>query len=467
MLQDLGWLKQVKLKNIAGTVIDPASDAKLEELKTLLQAIENNTDELEITAENVNLNTDELEGKVQDVVDTIGQESGATVLTNLKDIVDKLTELFNNGAAKVNLWDEDTPVRVSHENELFVRTPPKRLLDLHFNGSSLNTSQWTNNHIGAGNVTVSDSFVRLNLTTANGDSEEVYSIQSFTHIFSQLTSFKCGVVLEEENLANNTRIWGMRNPTTNDGWYFCLENGTLYACTEHGGVVTKTDIDAYKPTDGYVHRYDAEYRNYKVFFIIDGVHVQESQATTDHLFDNENLKIYFRNYNTGVTSSAVSLLIEGIALFDDTSSSIELTGLDSNGLLKPVAVTAGGRLKISQEPPDAPAESTPVIITEFNNVSTTHDIPYDIPDGETLIIQRFSGGAEVDSTAGNVVELWYDPLGTGLGMTIIDVIFCSGDGDQHDLREEYLGDGTKRIIMRRRRFGGGAKEIFGRWEGYY
>ena len=52
-------------------------------------------------------------------------------------------------------------------------------------------------------------------------------------------------------------------------------------------------------------------------------------------------------------------------------------------------------------------------------------------------------------------------------MTIIDTIFASGGSDQHDLRATFTGDGTASIRLRRLRFSGGSKQIFGRWEGYY
>lgn len=164
MLHDLGWLRQVKLEDSAGDVINPATVEKLQELKVLLQAIDANTDTLEAkvqsvrdqldvllssratedTLSNVDINTGE-------ILDTIGQESGATVLiklqslinknqaqetsgnladikTNtdslitqtgevqpsptintvlgrLKDLWDLLTTLFTTGLAKVKIWD--------------------------------------------------------------------------------------------------------------------------------------------------------------------------------------------------------------------------------------------------------------------------------------------------------------------------------------------------------------------------
>ena len=129
-------------------------------------------------------------------------------------------------------------------------------------------------------------------------------------------------------------------------------------------------------------------------------------------------------------------------------------------------VTSNGRLLVSQEPPTPPPDTTSVKQTEYGNVSVEDDNEYTIPNGETIIIQRLSAGAE-QGQGGNVIELWYDPNGNKVDMQIIDVIFSNGDSDQHDLNDEYTGDGTRRIVMRRRRLSGGANLIFSRWEGYY
>lgn len=131
-------------------------------------------------------------------------------------------------------------------------------------------------------------------------------------------------------------------------------------------------------------------------------------------------------------------------------------------------IIINGRIPIDASPPDAPEDTTPVVITEFGNVSSSDDNTFLIPSGDTLVIQRFSAGAEADTTAGNAIQLFHDPDGDGgTNMSIIDVIFASGTSDQHDLRSEFVGDGTALIRMRRLRFSGGSKLIFGRWEGYH
>ena len=65
-----------------------------------------------------------------------------------------------------------------------------------------------------------------------------------------------------------------------------------------------------------------------------------------------------------------------------------------------------------------------------------------------------------------MIELFEDPNGDLSVLNVLDVIFASGLSDQHDLNAEFIGDGTKRIILRRRRLSGGSKEVFGRWEGF-
>ncbi len=164
-----------------------------------------------------------------------------------------------------------------------------------------------------------------------------------------------------------------------------------------------------------------------------------------------------------VLSRLLDIWTKLVELFNDGDAKTQIW--DGTNI---ASITSVGRIKIDSSPPDAPPETTPVEITEYSNVSGSDDNIFIIPNGDTLVIQRFSAGAETDSTAGNVIELWSDPDGDGgANMEIIDTIFASGSSDQHDLRSTFLGDGTHAIRMRRLRFSGGAKQIFGRWEGYH
>lgn len=167
-------------------------------------------------------------------------------------------------------------------------------------------------------------------------------------------------------------------------------------------------------------------------------------------------------------ASGTNLLTELQNIWD------KLVSLFDNGLAKfkiwdgedVAQISPSGRLLIDSSPPAPPSDTMAVDITVFGDVSGTHDTDYLIPNGENLNIQRFSAGAQ--PAGGSDIELWYDPDGTKNNMEIIDVIFSDGHSDQHDLNCQKIGDGIKRIIMRRTGLGSSnARIVFGRWEGYY
>jgi hypothetical protein len=117
-------------------------------------------------------------------------------------------------------------------------------------------------------------------------------------------------------------------------------------------------------------------------------------------------------------------------------------------------------------PAVTPSGGTKVSTVVYNAISSDSDSIYTIPNGETLIIQSLTGGCEFKSQ-GSSIELWYDPNGNGSGMTIIDVLHVNGTSDQHSIYASYVGNGTRKIRLRRRAYGGGSREVFSRWEGYY
>ena len=48
----------------------------------------------------------------------------------------------------------------------------------------------------------------------------------------------------------------------------------------------------------------------------------------------------------------------------------------------------------------------------------------------------------------------------------IGIVLVNADTKKEKEISEFIGDGTFSIRMRRKRYSGGSKEIFGRWEGY-
>jgi hypothetical protein len=144
-----------------------------------------------------------------------------------------------------------------------------------------------------------------------------------------------------------------------------------------------------------------------------------------------------------------------------------MAGKTTEGAIVTASMTVDGRLNI-QNVVTTPPLTTPVVRLEKGNISTTTgtDNTYTIPSGVTLTIQRLSGGAET-TNAGSIVELYEDPNGDLSTLNTIEDIYFNGGSGQKDLGVKYDGDGTRRIVLRRRNFGGGTNECTARWEGYY
>lgn len=142
---------------------------------------------------------------------------------------------------------------------------------------------------------------------------------------------------------------------------------------------------------------------------------------------------------------------QGVSLIDE-----------SNGYA--AKVDANGRVLVSTLPVP-PTAATPVSQTAYSSMSSTVDTDYVIPNDKNVTILFFAGSGQADSD-GTAVELYYDPNGTGVGMTLIDVGIVSGNSFQNQLDITFTGNGTRKIKLRRRRLTGSAIDVFGRWSGY-
>ena len=145
-----------------------------------------------------------------------------------------------------------------------------------------------------------------------------------------------------------------------------------------------------------------------------------------------------------------------------------ITGEDSSspGEFKNVLVDSTGRILVNSVSGAVPFGAMLVRRTVYTNMSGVSDDLYTVTNGTTLTIQNFAASAETDTTGGSVIELFEDPNGDLSVLNPIDIIFSGGNSFQHSLDEQFTGNGTRRILIRRRRLTGGSKTIFARWEGF-
>lgn len=124
------------------------------------------------------------------------------------------------------------------------------------------------------------------------------------------------------------------------------------------------------------------------------------------------------------------------------------------------------RLLVSQDVV-APPGTTEVISSAFGAVATTSgvDTYYTITNGLTLTIQSLTGGSE-ENTGGSVIDLFYDPNANLTGMTRLGTIYVNGSSDEVGINQSFIGNGTRRIVLRRRGFSANSREMAARWSGF-
>jgi len=130
-------------------------------------------------------------------------------------------------------------------------------------------------------------------------------------------------------------------------------------------------------------------------------------------------------------------------------------------------VDASGRLTVNTIAPTPAGTTSKSDYAQGDTNSTTgDDETYVVTSGQTLTITRLSGGAESTAKSGSVIELFYDALGTGVTLILIDAIYLDGGSNKFDEDYEIVGDGTKLVRLRRRTFTADPREMYAKWEGY-
>jgi len=133
-----------------------------------------------------------------------------------------------------------------------------------------------------------------------------------------------------------------------------------------------------------------------------------------------------------------------------------------------LAIETNGSIKvIPLETPPAPSGALSVINTAFGIVASVagSDTYYTITNGKILTVQTLLAGAEA-TTGGSIVELFYDPNANLTGMTRISTIFIDGASDNAPVYQDFTGNGTRRMVLRRRGYTSAGREMFAQWIGY-
>lgn len=370
--------------------------------------------------------------------------------------------ISQTGAAKTHISgaNNDKTVSASQDNRLLTQTFGATMMEEGFLGNTIDTvNRWNETIVGGASKSVIESTLIMSVTTGATDSIELEfkknNIIETVGGFAQFSiGYKYGTLI-----ANNVREFGYRDQGKNDGAFFRYTGTSLDFVTVKTGIESTVSLNAFIP-NGNFHLYGISHLGSgKVGVFIDNILVHDFDVLGASLVGDKEKKPFVKNYNTAAPAGTpADTEIHWMNMVDLSGAKTTITGRDDNNNIVDIAATAAGRLLVSQEatPP------SDVNVIENTSHSGTVDKFDTITPGETWLIKGLTGGAQ-SSNSGTIIELFEDATGTGTPLVKIEDGYVNGSSFEKSLNVAFVGDGTRRILLRRRHFGGGSFETTGRW----
>jgi hypothetical protein len=318
---------------------------------------------------------------------------------------------------------------------------------------------WQETLVGGASSAQPVNTYTLELTVGTGATDSV-TIGSRVNNLRQGTGefavFEAGLKFGVNNPANHVKEWGYKDASGGNGVYYRLEGGVFKFVTLKGGAETVTDLSQAKPNTNF-HNFRIEHLGSgKItgFIINEAGKIIDFSAAAQSLVGSGEKKPFFSSYNTAAPASTPdNMEVHWVRLLDLAGTSVSIRGRDDDSVFRDAAVTATGRLLVSQDavPP------SDVNVIQDNSMSGTADFATLVPNGEMWIVKGVAGGTE-QSNSGAVISLFTDPSGLGVeaNYTLIRRLYVNGSSDDDVLNIQIVGDGTLEIVIQRRQFGGGS-----------
>jgi len=218
----------------------------------------------------------------------------------------------------------------------------------------------------------------------------------------------------------------------------------------------------------------------------DGITVHEDDTFTIPANDGKTYTFgpvarYFRIVYTNGTQAQTSFVIQTVLrtvyvkpsshrladkVSDDDDAELTkaiITGRTPSGEYLNVPLAASGRLQVEVVEPAAPEGTTSIIRTLVGNFNTSDETVYTVTSGIALNVQRVQGGCESTNSSFRA-ELVVRT--TTQGDQLLVAGYANGTNFEFNLDREVIGDGDKRVVLKRVHGGGGTFHAFASWKGF-
>jgi hypothetical protein len=382
-------------------------------------------------------------------------------IANTSDVALQVSgvSISTEGEEHVRITDGKREVGVNLQNRLLTQGSGAALMDEPFDQPLDIVTRWQPVIVGSATYTqpVNTYTLLLAVTTAATDSVTLtFRENNLRETIGGFCQFEIGAKFGTTLVANNRREWGYLDSTEQNGMFFRVEGTGLDFVIVKAGVESVTSIDNSLPNKDF-HLYQIQQLGAgKIAAFIDNKQVVDFAPAATSQVGSAEKKPFVKMYNIAtLTSIPTDSEFHWIRLLDESGNRVTIVGKDENNAFRSVAVTTTGRLLTSSEP-----ETAVLSDTQFDSVANVSDSFTIIPNGESVVIKTLLAGAE-SGNGGSKVELYEAPNGNTTGLIFIGVLFVDASNGQADLNyTTEIGDGTRAILLRRERFGGGAVEIY-------
>lgn len=382
------------------------------------------------------------------------------------------TLLIEEGKLAAIITDGERDITINAGRRLNVQSSFAYLMASEFDIALDQVNIWNVTTGGAASFAQPANTYTLELKNTTGATDNILIKTKLLNLKAgagEFATFEVGLKFGANNPTNHVKEWGYKDNADLNGVFYRLEGGDFKFVVLKGGVESVSDISQAKPNDNF-HNFRIEHLGAgKIIgsIINEGQVIDFSPAAISQVGTSEK-QPFLRAYNTGVPASTPdNLEAHWVRLLDNSGNALAVQGRDDNGVFRDVAVNSARRLLVSQEPSVPPPGETAITDTQFDSVATVDDSFIVVPSTKTVTITRLAAGAGIGN-GGSKVEIYEAPNGDATGIIFIAVLFIDASSDQVDLNfTTSAGDGTRAILLRRERLGGGSTEIFGNWQGTF
>jgi len=284
--------------------------------------------------------------------------------------------------------------------------PSYKLVGSIFPGSTLDTNFWTALAGTGGTVTPVNGLVTMSTGTTSNNATQLNTVASSRYISGYTNKFRAVLTLPDTGTVNNTRRWGAYNAT--DGSFFELAGTTLNLVTRKAGVETRITNGSFNGNLGNIialdtsaHNWAVMYTSFTIWWLYDDIVIHTSSFNSSWT-STLNLPVTFENFNTGGSTTNVSMYIFGGVITRMGLANSQPTGRAFTGATTTTLKIGAGNLHA-------------VVLTANAGTSITL---YDNTTGAGTILASISPN--------QVTTLDFKGIGFSTGLTVVSVgVGCS------------------------------------------